>query len=49
MKAVEQDLGKVSAWSEQHQRPIYIGEFGSFEKADMALPGGLDSLCGQAV
>ena len=35
MKAVEQELGKVSAWSKQHQRPIYIGEFGSFEKADM--------------
>jgi endoglucanase len=36
VKAVEQELEKVSAWSKQHRRPIYIGEFGTFEKADMS-------------
>jgi len=35
MKAVKQDLAKVSTWSREHRRPIYIGEFGTFEKADM--------------
>ena len=35
-KAVEQDLAKVVAWSKKNDRPVYIGEFGSYEKADMA-------------
>jgi endoglucanase len=34
-KAMEQDFAKVVQWSTQHQRPIYIGEFGCYEKADM--------------
>ena len=35
MKAVEKDLAKVAQWSEENKRPIYIGEFGTYEKADM--------------
>jgi endoglucanase len=35
MKAVEKDLAKVVQWSKQNHRPIYIGEFGTYEKADM--------------
>ncbi len=35
-KAVEKDLAGVSDWSKRNKRPIYIGEFGTFEKADMA-------------
>ena len=35
MQAVEKDLAKVAAWSKQNNRPIYIGEFGTYEKADM--------------
>lgn len=31
-----QDLGKVQTWAEQQQRPIYLGEFGAYDKADMA-------------
>ena len=35
MKAVERDLAKVSDWSKRNNRPVYIGEFGSYEKADL--------------
>ena len=34
-KSVEKDLAKVVAWSKQNKRPVYIGEFGSYEMADM--------------
>ncbi len=34
LKAVEKDLAKVIQWSKQNNRPIYIGEFGAYEKAD---------------
>jgi len=36
IKAIEQDFAKVVRWSKQNNRPIYIGEFGTYEKADMA-------------
>lgn len=29
-------LSKAQAWSEQNQRPLYLGEFGAYDKADMA-------------
>jgi endoglucanase len=32
-KAVEADFAKVTAWSKQHLRPIYLGEFGAYDKA----------------
>jgi endoglucanase len=35
-KAVQNDLAKVVTWSKQNHRPLYIGEFGTYEKADMA-------------
>ena len=35
VQAVEQDLEKVSDWSKRNNRPVYIGEFGSYEKADL--------------
>jgi endoglucanase len=35
LAAVRKDFDKVSAWSKQHARPIFLGEFGSFNKADM--------------
>jgi endoglucanase len=34
--AVEEDFSKVQAWSQKHQRPIFLGEFGAYEKGDMA-------------
>ena len=36
LKAMEQDLSKVFNWAEQNNRPIYIGEFGTYEKGEMA-------------
>jgi endoglucanase len=34
-KVMEQELAKVSNWAKQNNRPIYIGEFGTYEKADL--------------
>ena len=34
-QAIIRDLGKVQAWAEKQQRPIHLGEFGAYEKADM--------------
>jgi endoglucanase len=35
MKAVDKDFAGVAQWSKQNNRPIYIGEFGAYEKGDM--------------
>jgi endoglucanase len=34
-EAVRSDLEKASAWSKKEQRPIYLGEFGAYDKAEM--------------
>jgi endoglucanase len=34
-KAVIRDLSVAQTWSELNQRPIYLGEFGVYDKADM--------------
>ena len=34
-KAVLKDLDKAITWAVEHRRPIYLGEFGSYSKADM--------------
>ena len=34
-QAVINDLDKALAWSVEHQRPVYMGEFGAYSKADM--------------
>ena len=33
--AVMKDFDTAAAWSIEHQRPIYLGEFGAYEKADL--------------
>ena len=33
--AVRRDLDKAITWAVKHRRPIYLGEFGAYEKADM--------------
>src|SRR4051812_16106588 len=33
--AVRRDLDKAQAWSRNENRPIYLGEFGAYDKADM--------------
>ena len=34
--AVRRDFDKAQAWARQHNRPLYLGEFGAYDKADMA-------------
>ena len=34
--AIIHDLDKVRGWAEQQNRPILLGEFGAYDKADMA-------------
>jgi endoglucanase len=34
-RAVIADFDKVAAWAKEHDRPIYVGEFGAYWKADM--------------
>jgi endoglucanase len=33
--AVESDFAGVQAWSEKQHRPVFLGEFGAYDKADM--------------
>jgi endoglucanase len=34
-KALERDLDLAAGWAEKHNRPLYLGEFGAYSKADM--------------
>jgi endoglucanase len=34
-QAVIRDLDEAIRWSVEHHRPLYLGEFGAYEKADM--------------
>lgn len=34
-RAVDRDLDRAAAWGEAHGRPLYMGEFGAYSKADM--------------
>ena len=34
-QAVVRDLDKAIAWAVEHRRPMYLGEFGAYEKADL--------------
>jgi len=35
-ESLERDFGKVAAWAKKQRRPIYLGEFGTFQAAPMA-------------
>jgi len=35
-QAIIKDFGKAQSWSEKHDRPLFLGEFGAYDKADMA-------------
>ena len=30
----QSDFDKVQAWATQHQRPVYLGEFGAYDKGE---------------
>lgn len=34
--AIIQDFGRAQAWAQRHDRPIFLGEFGAYDRADMA-------------
>jgi endoglucanase len=34
-QAVERDLDKAITWAVEHRRPIFLGEFGAYSKADL--------------
>lgn len=36
LKVMRDDFAKVAAWAETHRRPIYVGEFGAYDKGAMA-------------
>ncbi|WP_425618671.1 glycoside hydrolase family 5 protein [Anatilimnocola sp. NA78] len=36
LKAITKEFDATAAWAKEHQRPIYLGEFGAFRKADNA-------------
>jgi hypothetical protein len=33
--AIEKDFDKAAIWARQHQRPLFLGEFGAYDKAPM--------------
>jgi len=35
LKQIEQDFDKAAAWAKQHDRPIFLGEFGAYDKGAM--------------
>lgn len=35
LAALAKDFGTAAAWGKANQRPLYVGEFGAYEKADM--------------
>jgi len=35
-EALEKDFGKAAAWARKNDRPLFLGEFGSYGAADMA-------------
>jgi endoglucanase len=34
-KAISDDFAKVAAWAKEHNRPIFLGEFGAYDKGPM--------------
>lgn len=34
-EALNRDLDKAQTWAKAHDRPVYLGEFGAYDKADM--------------
>ena len=35
-QAIVRDLDRAQTWARQHSRPLYLGEFGAYDKGDMA-------------
>lgn len=39
VKKIRESFDKAAAWAKKNNRPVYLGEFGAFEKADMESRG----------
>ena len=35
MRAINDDLDQAASWAKQHNRPLFLGEFGAYDKAPM--------------
>jgi endoglucanase len=35
LKSLEEDFDQVASWASEHNRPVFVGEFGAYNKADM--------------
>jgi endoglucanase len=35
-QAIGKDFDRAQAWAEKHQRPIYLGEFGAYDRAEIS-------------
>lgn len=35
LAVIESDFDKVAAWAKEHNRPVFLGEFGAYDKAPM--------------
>jgi aryl-phospho-beta-D-glucosidase BglC (GH1 family) len=38
-QSIERDFQQAQAWAQKHNRPVYLGEFGAYDKADMDSRG----------
>ena len=34
-QAIKKEFDKAQAWAGEHRRPLYLGEFGAYDKAEM--------------
>ena len=35
LAALRKDLDAAAKWAKEHKRPVFLGEFGAYQKADM--------------
>jgi len=47
-QAIAKDFEKAQAWSERNERPLFLGELGVYDKADIASRVTLPELCSAA-
>ena len=44
-QSVQYDFRQVEQWAKDNKRPIFLGEFGAYSKADMDFAGAMDGFC----
>jgi len=48
LKTIDDDFDKVAAWGKAHHRPVFLGEFGAYDKAPMDDRAKYDSAVARA-